>query len=51
MVRSLIQHEHGRAFGTGTFAALLGFEDMGLEIVPFEPDGLTFSLIEILPIL
>ena len=42
MVRALIQHEHGRAFGTSTFAALLGFEDMGLEIVPFEPAGFTF---------
>ena len=41
MAKALIQHKSGRAFGTSAFAALLGFEDMGLEIVPFDPDGLT----------
>lgn len=40
MTKALIQYKNGRAFGTSAFAALLGFEDMGLEIVPFEPDGL-----------
>lgn len=40
MTKALIQHKSGRAFGTSSFTALLGFEDMGLEIVPFDPDGL-----------
>lgn len=40
MTKALIQYKNGRAFGASSFAALLGFEDMGLEIVPFEPDSL-----------
>lgn len=41
MPKALIQHRHGRAFGASAFSALLGFEDMGLEIVPFEPDDMS----------
>lgn len=40
MAKALIQSKHGRAFGTSAFSALLGFEDMGLGIVPFDPEEL-----------
>lgn len=42
MSKALIQSRHGRVFGTSSFSALLGFEDMGFEIVPFEPGDLAF---------
>ncbi|WP_288737610.1 ATP-grasp domain-containing protein [uncultured Enorma sp.] len=40
MAKALIQSRHSHAFGTSAFAALLGFEEMGLEIVLFEPENL-----------
>ena len=40
MTKALIQQKQGRAFGTSAFSALLGFEDMGLDIVPFDPEEL-----------
>lgn len=41
MTKALIQSKHGRAFGTSAFSALLGFEEMGLDIVPFDPEELS----------
>lgn len=40
MTRALIQCRRGLPFGAGPFSAMLGFEDMGLEIVPFAPTDL-----------
>ena len=40
MTKALIQAKHSHAFGTSAFAALLGFEEMGLEIIQFEPENL-----------
>lgn len=40
MTRALIQCRRGLPFGAGPFSAMLGFEDMGLEIVPFAPADL-----------
>lgn len=41
MTKALIQQKHGRAFGTSAFSVLLGFEDMGLDVVPFDPEDLS----------
>ena len=40
MTKALIQSKHSHTFGTSAFAALLGFEEMGLEIIQFEPENL-----------
>lgn len=40
MTKALIQCRRGLPFGAGPFTAFVGFEDMGLEVVPFEPADL-----------